>query len=131
MQTEAYRPDRDQRRHQPLPRIRLVICNRPQRCAGTDETERECPDRIDPAGVAAALLHHPGKSHQHRQRHCHHQQSLQVYNRHRWPRKWLIAKVFCKYAGHQARFHPEVPNNVADSALSDLFLSPGCAILLA
>ena len=75
---EPQRPDRDQRRHQPLPGIGRGTLDRPQGAPDADQAERKGPDGVDPAGIAGPLLHHPGARHQDRKRHGNRHQRLEI-----------------------------------------------------
>ena len=82
MQAEPQRPDDDQRGDQPLPGVRRC-CPRPARArCRADQPDRKGPDGIDPAGIAGALLHHPGERHQDRQRKGNGDQRFKIRNRH-------------------------------------------------
>ena len=124
---EPQRPDRHQRRDQPLPRIGRSARDRPQRAAGADQAERKGPDRIDPAGIAGALLHHPGARHQDRERHGDRRQRLEIQNVMQNP-GWTtnVYKIRSSQSPVSARSSPLV---WPETGLSDLFSPPRCAIL--
>jgi len=80
MRAEPQRPDRHKGRDQSLPRVRCP-CDRPRRASHPDEADRKCPDGIDLAGIASALLHHPGARHQDRKRQCDRRQRRKIGDR--------------------------------------------------
>ena len=99
----------------PRPRPATARCRRrPCRAEG--------PDRVDPAGIAGALLHHPGERHQDRRARARWPASPPRYIIHaKIPAKSAGCRSFAKYVCIKARFQLWVPAPLPEIGTSGAF----------